>query len=209
MPFKKTNKTFITGLITILPVAATAYLLFWLAATAENFLGRLLRFLLPEELYRPGMGVAAGIMIVFLVGLLMETWLVRALVEKIEKIIYRVPLVKGVYGAIREFISFLSQDKNRGAARQVVIVSPAGKDFQLLGFVTRDNLCGLDQGIDRKYIAVYLPFSYQIGGYTVLVPRSAVQPLDVSIEKAMRFIMTAGITERECRQQQTFSDKTE
>lgn len=195
MNLKKINKTFLAGLITVLPVMATIYLSIWVMAGAENFLGLFLRFFLPHSWYVPGMGVAIGLVLIFFVGLMMKTLVVRALVQKFESLIYRVPLVKSVYGSIREFLAFLSEGKSKGP-RQVVAVSIGETGLKVIGLVTKTDLSFLGQELARERIAVYIPMSYQIGGYTMLVPRSAVQPLDVPFDKTMRFVMTAGIVEK-------------
>ena len=77
---------------------------------------------------------------------------------------------------------------------QVVTVTFPGTDWKLLGFVTRDEFTDLPPGIGTSSeIAVYLPMSYQVGGYTVVLPRQAVKPIDMSREDAMKFILTAGL----------------
>jgi len=68
-------------------------------------------------------------------------------------------------------------------------------DLRVMGFVTRDDLAGLPPNMSEPgMILVYLPMSYQVGGYTVLVPRASVQPVDMSFEEAMRFTLTAGLS---------------
>lgn len=190
---KHLTRTFFTGLAVTLPVAATVYLLYWAVIASERALDGLLRFVLPREAYFPGQGLALGIVLVFLVGLLMRSWVAQKLFSGIEKMMYRMPLVKTVYGALRDFTDFLSRPKQE--AKQVVLVRLGGTDMRVIGFVTRDDLAGLPPGMsDPGMIMVYLPLSYQIGGYTVLMPRAAVQPVDMSFEEAMRFTLTAGLS---------------
>jgi len=76
---KSTGKTFLTGFITILPIVLTVYLLYWLVVSAETALGNVIRLVLPEDMYWPGMGTIAGLLVVFLVGLLMHAYVVRRL----------------------------------------------------------------------------------------------------------------------------------
>jgi uncharacterized membrane protein len=192
--YKRFNKIILTGLIAVLPITATLYLLVWLMTTAENVLGRVLQFSLPEGWYKPGMGVVAGIGIIFLTGLLMENFFARKVAKKAEGLIYRVPLIKSIYRAVRDFLTFLSKGKDRGP-RQVVAIKVGQTGIKLVGFVTRKDLSFLGERLEEGRVAVYLPMSYQIGGYTALVPQSAVELLDVPLEEAMQFIMTAGILE--------------
>jgi uncharacterized membrane protein len=190
---KKIMRKLLAGLATILPVVITGYLLYWLAASAEKSLGRLIRLVLPKGWYWPGMGIAAGLLLIFLIGLLMQAWGVRSLVAWVERIVLRIPLIKTVYGAVRDLIGFITQGKDSGL-RQVVAVTIGDKNMQLIGFVTREDLADLPEEIGgHDKIAVYLPMSYQLGGYTVIVPRSAVQPVDMSLEEATRFVLTGGV----------------
>ncbi|RJX25356.1 MAG: DUF502 domain-containing protein [Desulfurivibrio sp.] len=193
--YRRFNKIILTGLVAVLPIVATLYLLVWLMTTAEKVLGGVLGFIFPAGLYWPGMGVVAGLVIIFLVGLMMENFFARKVVEKVEGLIYRVPLIKSIYRAVRDFLTFLSQGKDSGP-RQVVAMELGQTGIKLVGFVTRQDLSSLDPGFKKdERLAVYFPMSYQIGGYTALVPPSAVEPLDVPLETAMQFVMTAGIIE--------------
>ena len=187
------SKTFLTGLITLLPVVLTIYLLYWLVVSAESVLGNMIRLVLPENQYWPGMGSIAGLVIVFLVGLLMHAYVVQRLFAWGEQILYQLPFVKSVYRAIRDFLNYFSPDKTK-EFEQVVAVSIGDTGMQVIGFVTQaaERLPEDFRGEDS--VLVYLPLSYMIGGYAVLMPRSAVRPLDMSMEEAMRFTLTAGVT---------------
>ena len=191
---KSISRTFLTGLVTILPVTLTLYLLYWLAISMESVLGSAIRQVLPEGMYWPGMGVIAGMIVVFLVGLLMHAYIVRWLFAKGEAVFYHLPLINSVYRAMRDFFDFISPSKKK-EFKQVVAVSIGSAGMQVIGFVTQAVPERLPKSIrDNDSILVYLPLSYMIGGYTVLLPRSAVRPLDMSMEEAMRFTLTAGVT---------------
>jgi uncharacterized membrane protein len=190
---KSLSKTFFTGLITILPVVLTLYLLYWFAVSAESLLGKLIRTLLPGDMYWPGMGVIAALAAVFMVGLLMHAYVVRRLFAKAEEVLYHLPLIKSVYRAIRDFFDYFSPATKK-EFEQVVAVSIGESGMQVVGFVTQavpERLPKDFRGEDS--VLVYLPLSYMIGGYTVLIPRSAVRPLDMNMEEAMRFTLTAGV----------------
>ena len=191
---KSMSKTLLTGFITILPVALTLYLLYWLAVSAESVLGRAIRLVLPEQLYWPGMGVIAGLAVVFVVGLLMHAYVVQRLFAKGEQILYHVPLIKSVYRSIRDFFEYFSPNRQK-EFEQVVAVRFGDTGMQVIGFVTQALPENLPEDFREKdSILVYLPLSYMIGGYAVLVPSSAVRPLDMNMEQAMRFTLTAGVT---------------
>ncbi len=188
----KLNTTFLTGLVTLVPIAATLYFLYWLAITTESLLGRAVRMVLPEQYYIPGTGVVVSLLLVFLTGLLMKSWLVRTIFSWWEGLLYRIPLIKSIYGSIRDLLSFISQSSD-DEFQQVVTVETA-PGIRMIGFVTRNSLDDLPQeNPDSDGIVVYIPLGYMIGGHTVLVSRSRVQPLALSKEDAMRFTLTGGL----------------
>ena len=191
---KSMSKTFLTGLITILPVALTLYLLYWLVVSAETALGNVIRLVLPEGLYWPGMGTIAGLLVVFLVGVLMHAYVVQRLFAWGEEVLYHVPVIKTVYRSIRDFLDYFSPAK-KDEFQQVVAVSIGETGMQVIGFVTQAVPERLPEDYRRDDgVLVYMPMSYMIGGYAVLMPRSAIRPLDMSMEEAMRFTLNAGVT---------------
>lgn len=191
---KSISKTLLTGFITLLPVVLTLYLLYWLAVSTESVLGRLIQLMLPQQLYWPGMGVIAGLAVVFAVGLLMHAYVVQRLFARGEQILYHLPLIKSVYRAIRDFFEYFSPAREK-EFEQVVSVSFGDTGMQVIGFVTQALPENMPQDFREKdSVLVYLPLSYMIGGYAVLVPCSAVRPLDMNMEEAMRFTLTAGVT---------------
>jgi uncharacterized membrane protein len=192
--FKFISKHILTGLVAILPVALTIYLLYWFAVSAEAVLGDMIRLWLPENLYRPGMGLFAGLVAAFVAGLLTHAYVVQRLFAMAERVLYRTPMVKSIYPALRDFLHYFSPDTKR-EFDQVVAVTIGDTGMQLIGFVTQANPEKLPQDFRAEdSVLVYLPLSYMIGGYAVLMPRSAVRPVDMSMEEAMRFSLTAGVT---------------
>jgi len=188
------GRNILTGLVTILPVILTLYLLYWLAISAETLLGDMIRLILPEQSYWPGMGVIAGLVVVFFIGLLMHAYVVQRMFSAGEQLLYRMPLVKSVYPAIRDFFNYFSPTAKK-EFEQVVSVTIGDNGMQVIGFVTQAVPEHLPEGFrEDDSVLVYLPLSYMIGGYAVLMPRSAIRPLDMSIEEAMRFTLTAGVT---------------
>jgi len=190
---KSLGRIFLTGVLTVLPVLATAYLLIWLFTTAESFLGKPLRWLIPDGYYRGGMGLLVGIVVIFVVGVLMRAYIVRRVFSFSERILLEIPLIKTIYAALRDFFGMFAGQSDQQAL-QVVTVTLPGSNMRLMGFVTRDDFSDLPEGIaGQGEVAVYLPMSYQVGGYTVFMPRSQLSPIRMPREQAMRFVLTAGL----------------
>ena len=99
------------------------------------------------------------------------------------------------YAPLKDLMRFLVQTEGERRFGQVVMVEFEQLSARLLGFVTCEEgreVSGLERDADS--VAVYLPMSYQIGGFMVLVPRSAIEPVDVSVETALRLAITAGMS---------------
>jgi uncharacterized membrane protein len=190
-PWRHIGRIFLTGLLTVLPIVATIYFTVWVLTVLERFFGKQVLFLVPDEWYRTGMGLAVAVVVVFLVGLLMHAILFRRLFGWAEKALLEIPLVRSVYAALRDLLGLFAEHKE--PSLQVVSLDLPG-NLRVLGFVTRADFSDAPPGIARAdEVAVYLPMSYQIGGYTVFAPKSACTPIDMSREEAMKFILTAGL----------------
>lgn len=190
--------TWLKGLAAVLPVALTLYLVYWLGLSVENLFRPLIATVLTERYYWPGMGLATGVLLLFFAGLIVNAWLIRSLIRAGERLLERIPLVKSVYGALRDFTGFFSSARGRKDLKRVVLVSM--QDMSLIGFLTREEVQGIPGASESdEIVAVYLPMSYQIGGYTVYVPRSRVTAMDMTVEDAMRQVLTGGLSESDRR----------
>jgi len=190
------GKLFLKGLAVVIPVALTLAILWWMAAGAERLMGSVLKFTMPEGWYVPGMGLLSGLVLIALIGLLSHVLIFQKIFNLGDAIFHRLPLVKTIYTAIKDFIGYLSPDKD-SAMSKVVMVQLPGQSFQLIGFVTREQFDDLPfTPAAEDPVAVYMPMSYQIGGYTLFLPRSALTPLGIPFETAMRLVLTGGVSQQ-------------
>ena len=124
----------------------------------------------------------------------MHAYVVQRLFAMGERLLYKTPMVRLIYPALRDFLNYFSPD-NKKEFDQVVAVTLGDTGMQVIGFVTQANPEKLPEAFrEEGSVLVYLPLSYMIGGYAVLVPRSAIRPVDMNMEEAMRFTLTAGVT---------------
>ena len=195
--WRRLTRTFLSGLFVLLPIMVTLAIVMWLIGIAETVLGAFIRVLLPSNAYLPGMGLILSLALIFLVGIAMQAIFFREVINWIEDQLERIPLIKTVYSAVKDLTGFFSR-AGSGAKRfgQVVQVQLPGMPIRMLGFVTLEELdsVGLAGADGDEAVAVYLPMSYQIGGYTVLLPRRYLTPVDMGMEEAMRFLITAGLS---------------
>ena len=191
--FRKLRSAMLRGLVVVLPIGLTLWLLWWFGSTTESLLRALILLVIPDQHYRPGMGIAAAVVLLLAAGTLVNALLVRQALESWEGFLDRIPVVKTIYGATRDFMKLLPAGGQRRDLKRVVLARVG--DAQIIGFVTRDDASEL--GIvkpEQDLLAVYFPMSYQIGGYTALLPRTSVVPLDLPVETAMRLVLTGGLS---------------
>ena len=181
------------GLIVVLPIGLTLSLLWWLGSSTESLLQKVILLVVPAGYYLPGMGIAAAVILLLAAGMLFNALLVRRALSRWERFLDHIPVVKTIYGATRDFMKLIPVAGQRRDLRRVVLAHLG--NARIVGFVTRDNASEL--GIvdaSEDLVAVYFPLSYQIGGYTALLPRADLKPLDISIETAMRLVLTGGLS---------------
>lgn len=195
MSYRYIWHTLLTGLLTILPLMLTLYLVFWLGKAAESFVGGLLMVFIPDDWYIPGAGLLTGLILVFLLGLMTKSLLLKRAMDYGEAYLYRIPVIKSIYSSLKDLTDFFAKP-GKDDFHEVVLVTfnAGGTEIRMMGFVTSRNggKAASDHDEDDM-LMVYLPMSYQIGGYTVTVHRSAVTPLDMRLEDAMRHVLTAGM----------------
>lgn len=181
------------GLAAVLPVGVTIYLVYWFGISLERVLHPVITSVIPERFYWPGMGVVAGLVLLFFIGLLVNAWLVRYLLNLGEDLIEHIPLIKSIYSTLRDFVDYFSTTERRKNLKQVVLITI--NDMHLIGFLTAEQVNDIPQFKESDdIVAVYFPMSYQIGGYTLYLPRAQLEPLDMSVEDAMRRVLTAGLS---------------
>lgn len=187
---KQLSKYFIRGLIAILPVALTLYLLYvflaWSEALAYTLLGGLI-----GDIYVPGMGLAIAVLFIIAVGYMLSVRRVRRMIIIFELPFNNIPVVRSIYSSVKSFADYFSPSSSEGS-QQVVILRIPDQPIELVGLVTRKVFDDLPEGFTTgERVAVYLPMGYMIGGYTMFVPTDWVQPIDMSVEEAMRSSLIA------------------
>lgn len=194
------RQIFLKGLVAVLPIAITLYLLVWLVSAFESLFGAAIVAVLPDGAYVPGMGIAIGILLIFGVGLALQLWFARRLWNLGEMLLDRMPLVRSVFGAVKQIVSYMDSGADgEPHGKQVVIVTLGDPPLKMLGLVTRERLDFSGDATSEDELAVFLPWSYQIGGFTVFVPKAAVEPVDLSPQQALQLAMTAGVTSKKAK----------
>ena len=190
MSMKKHGAILLNGFVVVAPVLITLYVVYNVLAGLDALVRRGLPPVWADAF--PGIGVVVAVAAIYVVGLLARSWLFGWLIGAGERIVDRIPLVKSLYSAIRDLLQFLGGAKEEDRGRPALVKSPDGK-LMVLGLITQEQPETFLPGTQDR-VAVYLPMSYQIGGYTVFVPREAVQEIEgLSVEDLMKLTLTTGV----------------
>jgi uncharacterized membrane protein len=188
---RKLNQIFFKGLILVLPVTLTFYLLYWASIKIESVFKSLLLFILGKELYIPGLGILVTFIFVFMIGLLVNNFITGRIISWFTNILERVPLIKVIYNPLKDLMGLIpGGDKAKEKPQRVVLVPLDGLGVEALGLVTREELEELP---NKNLVSVYIPLSYMLGGITILIDRDKLKKVDMKVDQALKLSVTAWI----------------
>lgn len=177
-------KNFLRGLVIVVPVALTVYLLF----QTFVWLDRLLHFDGLKLVDVPGLGVAILFGLILLVGALAGNFVGRRVFALMETVFTKAPIVRIVYAAIKDLLEAFVGNKRRFDRPVTVTISEGVRTF---GFITRDDLDALGMPGD---VAVYVPFSYTWDGCLLIVRRERVAALEADSASVMALVVSGGVS---------------
>lgn len=175
---------FLRGLIFLVPLAVTLYVSVALFVTVDRWLGRWI------PLPVPGAGVAVTVILITLFGFLASNLITRGLVAMLDQVMTRLPVVRFVYTAVKDFMSAFVGEKRRFDRPVLATLFPGGT-ARVFGFVTQESLDALGLA---GHVAVYFPQSYNVAGNLVILPAAQVAPVKADSPAVMAFIVSGGVT---------------
>lgn len=182
-------KNFINGIITIVPIIIVVYVIYKTFVFLDSLLGNFLRPYMKND-YIPGIGLLLTILLITFLGFLSTRYITGKLIRLIDRLLERIPVVKTIYSVIKDTVqSFLGEKKSFS---KVAVVTIPGTAMKSLGFITSEDLESFYNPL-RDHVAVYIPQTFQVAGFTFLIPREQVEIIDVKPEEAMKFILSGGM----------------
>jgi uncharacterized membrane protein len=182
------KKYFITGLLVIIPIWATYYVLSGLLGVIDGMMGNLPGYLLGLKF--PGLGIITLILFVLLVGVLTANYVGTQLVRYSDLMMQKVPLVRGVYSTMKKIMETFSMKQNFHA---VGLVEYPRKGCYSVGFIT-GSLAGGELGLTGRFVTVFVPTTPNpTAGFLLILPEAEVQRLDMTVEQGMKFIVSLGL----------------
>ena len=190
------RRYFVAGLLVWLPLVATYLVLSFSISLIDRSLLLLPPTIRPENLIGfkiPGLGVILTLILVMMTGLVVANFFGRSIVGAWESLLSRIPLVRTVYGAVKQITASLFSDAGQ-SFREMVLVEYPRKGIWVLAFVTGDTPKKFQQVAGQDLINIYVPTTPNpTSGVYVMVPRADVKRLDVPVEVGLKMILSAGV----------------
>jgi uncharacterized membrane protein len=190
------RRYFVAGLLVWLPIAATYLVLSFSIQIIDRSLLLLPPAIRPENLIGfqiPGLGVILTVVLILVTGLIVANFFGRKIVGAWESLLSRIPLVRTVYGAVKQITASLFSDASQ-SFREMVLVEYPRKGIWVLAFVTGDTPKRFQEVAGQDLINIYVPTTPNpTSGVYVMVPRGEVKRLDVPVEIGLKMILSAGV----------------
>jgi len=190
------KRYFLAGFAVFVPIALTLYII---KVVVLN-LDAVFRFVPPKfqpdtylPFHVPGLGLIATVILILFVGILAKNFLGKRLVSWVQSIFQNIPLVRGIYNAISQFILALFSDKS-DVFRQAALVEFPRKGIYSLGYIVGTSDPDFFPGLGPEYVKMFIPTTPNITtGFFVIVKRDQVVPLNVNPQDAFKIIISAGV----------------
>jgi uncharacterized membrane protein len=190
------KRYFVAGLLVLVPVGVTLFALRFLVNLMDRSLLLLPERIQPETLLGfkiPGLGILLGLIILLLTGMLAANFFGRKLVEIGERILDRIPVVRSIYSGSKQIAETMFSGKSDAFRRPVLIPYPHENSWAL-AFVTNTNLGEIQARTGKDVVGVYVPTTPNpTSGFNLMIPREQVIDLEMSVDEALRMIISLGV----------------
>lgn len=186
----------IAGLLVWAPLGITIWVLHFLVTTLDQTLGLLPDAWQPDRLlgfHVPGLGVLLSFVILLVTGVFAANFLGARLITLWESLLGRIPVVKSIYSSVKQVSDTLLSDKGN-AFRKALLVEFPREGSWTIGFLTGTPDRSVSPHLPGDHVSVYVPTTPNpTGGYFVMLPRSRVQELDMTVDEALKYIISMGV----------------
>ncbi len=185
------KKIFVTGLLTILPLAVTLYIFYLIFSGLENLMDGPIKEL--TGMYLPGTGFVVGILIIFLVGFVATSFVGRRLIAYGDLLFQKIPLAKVIYSSVKQIVDAFAS-RERSLFQRVVLLEYPRAGLYTMGFVTGESRGEVQTRTREEIINVFVPTTPNpTSGLLILVPEKEVIELDMSVEEGIKLIISGGM----------------
>lgn len=186
----------IAGLIVWVPLGITIWVIHWLLTSLDQILLVLPTSLQPHQLFGfdiPGLGVVVAFVILFLTGVVAANFFGQRLIHAWEAILGRIPFVKSIYSSVKQVSDTLLTGRGN-AFRKALLVEFPRPGCWTIGFLTGSPASAVATWLDDEHVSVYVPTTPNpTGGYFVMMPKEQVHELDMTVDEALKYIISMGV----------------
>ena len=188
---RNVKKSFLTGILILVPLVVSVTLILWFFVKVDDLFSPVLdgvvRTLIPGTDHVPGTGILAGLVIILLIGTLARNVVGKRLLDALDRLIQRIPGYRTVYSTIKQLTNAFSPE-NTQSFKEVLLVEYPKEGSYALGFRTMTVKEG-----ERRLVVVYIPTNHLYLGEVLFIPEEKAVRLDMSIEQAVRLLVSGGI----------------
>lgn len=200
------RKYFITGLLTLVPIAITAWVLHAVISSMDQTL-----LLLPEQwrpealigLKIPGFGVVLTVLIIFITGLLTRNFIGNYIVSAWEALLNRIPIVNSIYSSVKQVSDTLFSSSGNAFSKALLIEYPR-QGAWTIAFLTGKPSGDVSKHLGDDFISVYVPTTPNpTSGYFLIIPKKDAIELDMSVDTALKYVVSMGVVAPEVAEKVT------
>lgn len=182
------QRYFITGLLVVVPVGATVFVLKAIFNWIDSILPKQLRQVFVYDF--PGLGIITLVFVILLIGVVSANYLGNRLLRAWDRLMHRLPLVRGVYSTVKQVMETFSVKHNFSG---VALVEYPRQGCWSIGFVT-GTVDGSLMGLQGAHETVFVPTTPNpTAGFLLILPKAEVHHLDMTVEQGMKFIISLGL----------------
>jgi len=187
---------FLTGLLVILPVFITAYVIWFLIRAMDVVLKYVPAKYLPDTylpFHVPGLGLILVVIIILVVGLLFRNLAGRKVVHFWENMVDRIPLVRIIYSGVKQLLESFFLQKN-DAFKRVALLEYPRRGAYVIGFITGESKGEVQSKTDQNMMNIFVPTTPNpTSGFYILIPKDELIILNMTVEDAFKLIISGGI----------------
>ena len=187
---KQVRNIFFTGLLVLTPIVVTVYVFYQLFSKVDGLLGGKLVELTGKRI--PGMGFVAVILLILFVGVVARNFLGKKVIQLGEDFVNRIPMINRIYSAVQQLSQAFFSGK-RAVFQKAVLIEFPKKGSYCIGFQTSETRGEIQRQTKKELLSIFLPTSPNpTSGYLIFVPKEKVYSLQMTIEEAVKLVISAG-----------------
>ena len=191
--FAKIRNYFFAGAVVLIPIGITIYLSIVIIKISSKILPKELNpnYYLPFDI--PGLEILIALLIITIIGWLSVSFLGKKIIDLINSLFKKIPILRTIYSAIGQMTESLSKTDNN--QKSVVLLEYPRKGIWAVGFATKENKGIIKDKINEEVVNVFVPTTPNpTSGFLLMVPKKDLIYLDITFEQASKFIVSAGTT---------------